>query len=265
MTTDVCTQIRERIASYINVVKSRNEAIIKGLSAANNGKEPTVDVNGRYHAPYHGYVLDDSIPHYSGAVFGAGEYLPVPEDEGHDIIFPREVNYSKLVYMKRVKVKLQIIDELKSLLSEMKVEHVVSVTAGSSWSNGDELWAYAYIRSSVKTLITDIFNTLNLSSEVNKKDESEVKVELYLEGKIEVTAKVMSVKFAETIYGITQKMYCKTDEGHLISSTVPRAISDVQAGDTVSFSATFTKGTEGWSSAKRPTKAKIVYCNKKVA
>lgn len=81
------------------------------------------------------------------------------------------------------------------------------------------------------------------------------------EGRIEVTGKVLAVKFPENDFGrIDHKMLVQHADGWKLWVTVPAAIDKVERGATVSFTATVTPSNDDpkFAFGKRPTKATIV-------
>jgi hypothetical protein len=73
------------LQNYEQNLIARRKRIEENMNKQNS-KPPTIDVNGRYHAPYDGYQWSDG---YSNKSFLGGEYLPVDD-------FTEENNYYKL-------------------------------------------------------------------------------------------------------------------------------------------------------------------------
>jgi len=80
------------------------------------------------------------------------------------------------------------------------------------------------------------------------------------EGKVTVKGVVVSVRFTESMYGVQHRFTVKTEEGWVVHSTVPSAISDVKKGAVVQFNATLNRDEKDHTVAfaKRPTKAQIL-------
>jgi hypothetical protein len=92
--------------------------LLAAMASANNGKAPTVDNQGRLHAPCNGYE-------YNGSVYAAGEYM---SDE-----------FSKAGSMVTAKVKITVslTDGIKSVWS--------AVSFGKAWQGQDGVAVcYAY-------------------------------------------------------------------------------------------------------------------------
>jgi len=79
------------------------------------------------------------------------------------------------------------------------------------------------------------------------------------EGRVEVEGIVGTIKAYENDYGVTYKMFVETDAGYTVLVSVPAAISDVEEGQRVRFTATLTHGNEcTFAFGKRPSKAEVL-------
>lgn len=80
------------------------------------------------------------------------------------------------------------------------------------------------------------------------------------EGKVVVEGEVVAIKIQESMYGITEKMLVKNQAGWTVWSTIPKAVSDVEKGAVVKFTATLTPSSDDrtFAFAKRPSKASII-------
>lgn len=96
----------------------RNEKLIIAMASANQGRQPTIDNNGRLHAPCNGYIYNDSV-------YAAGEYM---SDE-----------FTKAGSMATAKVKIsaELIEDIKAVWS--------AVSFGKAWQGNDGVMVcYAY-------------------------------------------------------------------------------------------------------------------------
>jgi hypothetical protein len=101
--------------------KAYLDQLAQACTTANNGKAPTQDSNGRYHAPCNGYE-------YNGSIYLGGEYL-----SGE---FTKNQGTSKA----KVKIDYQLIDQIKAVWN--------CVSFGKSWSNNDgSMVCYAYFEA----------------------------------------------------------------------------------------------------------------------
>ena len=76
------------------------------------------------------------------------------------------------------------------------------------------------------------------------------------EGRYEITGEVISIKWSKDMgYGSTQKMLVKMSTGHKVYGSVPRSISSVEKGDTVTFTAKVERKESDFGFFSRPSKA----------
>lgn len=90
--------------------------------------------------------------------------------------------------------------------------------------------------------------------------EAAVDAEPVPTGRIVVTGKVIKLAERYSDYGVTLKATVLDDRGFKVWVTVPRAISDVERGDRVTFDATVepSRDDEFFGFGKRPTKARVL-------
>ena len=105
------------------------------------------------------------------------------------------------------------------------------------------------------------------AKEAERKAELEAKWAAELEaaepvptGRIDVSGKVLSCKYQESMYGSTLKMLVKDERGFKLWGTVPSSIYEVERGDMVSFTATVepSKDDDKFGFFKRPSKAVFI-------
>lgn len=111
-------QLLDTLSSFLSDNAAKLAARVAAITEQNSGKAPTVDANGRLHAPCEGYVQD-------GDVYAAGEYLP---DEG-----ARNGQRAKA----KIKIKLSSYKDIKKVWEE--------VSHGKSWAEGECEVCYAYV------------------------------------------------------------------------------------------------------------------------
>lgn len=100
----------------------------------------------------------------------------------------------------------------------------------------------------------------DLQEDAPKSEEAKLKVPV-ASGKHTVTGTVLTVKEQETPYGYALKMLVETGgEGEQcrVWGTVPRKIDDVERGQRVRFTATFTPKEDGFGFFSRPSKPEIL-------
>ncbi len=83
-------------------------------------------------------------------------------------------------------------------------------------------------------------------------------------GRVEVTGEVLSVKWRDSAFGGDFKMTVKTTDGWKLWVTRPRALSEVERGDTVSMMVTVTPSNDDpkFAFGKRPGQAKFIVSQK---
>lgn len=233
----------EALNAFRNARAARIEAAFK---ESNSGIEPSVDSNGRYHAPCDGYIMpvgmyDNYARDYSDVMFAAGEFLPVMKED-LDPYFPAKEfggNFST-----RVKARVTDIQALIGLELDD-----VEVSMGAEWGDEEKI-AYAYLKG-MKSVITGIIADIEYGAVKPSKEEPEV----YLEGRKTIIGKVVSTKLVDGFrYGTYDlKMLVKTEEGHKLWGTVPAALDVSECTDLqISLTATFKPGKNGMTYFSRP-------------
>jgi hypothetical protein len=110
------------LITLLNGFNSDNAAyqakLLLAMQSANNGKAPTVDAQGRFHAPCNGYE-------FNGSLYAAGEYMS------------DEFNKAGSMATAKVKITSALIDSIKSVWS--------AVSFGKAWQGQDGVTVcYAY-------------------------------------------------------------------------------------------------------------------------
>lgn len=240
----------ELLATLTNALQARDtrmtarfEAIEKAMSEQNNDMRAIRDCNGRYHAPCNGYRVDEYT-------YRKGEYI---RDSLDTIEAKEEAGLSSSVSRTMKARHLIAVSDQPAITTLCNHEAIVSVSFGKAFNNT----CYAYVETNVKAVITAIN-----ASEEQRKTEAYNAIEKSGEapvGRVAVTATVLSIKFIEGVYGYQQKMLVKLSDGATAYGSVPAAISEVQVGDTVTFTGTFKTADNDISHAffSRPGKASI--------
>lgn len=234
--------VEAQLAAY----RARRDAIELAWSESNSNIPPVMDSNGRYHAPCDGYVIPnahctDYNRDYSDVMFGKGEFLPIPiYDEstfGHET-----VEYS---HKTKVRATVQAIQELAGANLPLEVTH------GKTWNQAGVEVAYAYINGHWKTLVEEAAKILAQSLETVS-NEPEVYME---EGRHTVKGTIAFIKsYYDATYGALTKMMVTTEAGHKLFGTCPSCVPSDAQGKVVQFTATFSRGKNGMTFYKRPSK-----------
>ena len=219
ITASFAAQVAEQEALF-----ARFAAELKEL----NGIEPTVDCNGRLHAPCNGYVCVNEH------VFMKGQFIPT-NDEGYD-----EVSSLKL----RVKGE-QFINDLKTTDCER-----VKGRTGSSWVDTDGvLCANLYLEVARNN------ESMVMEAVAAAQESYGIKVfEHVQDGKVEVTGTILGFWSKQSEYGVQQGFTVRLTDGSVYKGTLPKNLYNALEGDTITFVGNFIKGSPYF---KRPSKAKV--------
>jgi hypothetical protein len=120
----------------------RNEKLIIAIASANQGKQPTIDTQGRLHAPCNGYVYNDSV-------YAAGEYMS------------DEFNKAGQMATAKVKISVELIEAIKAVWS--------AVSFGKSWQGNDGITVcYAYFECLTSAQRDQLTSVLSGTSNTRK-------------------------------------------------------------------------------------------------
>lgn len=235
---------------------ARRARIEAAWKVENDDLAPTIDRNGRMHAPCDGYCIPvdaDYRGDYDGHVFGAGEYLPVPLTDEDDYFVGYNLNLSRFDYRKKVRATLADIESVMLIAKDYGIE----VKHGKSWSDKGTMMAYAYV-TGIRKMVD-----VTVAALEKVKPAPIPEPEVYIgEGRMTVRGTVVHTKaedkmayYAYNRPAITFKMLVKTTEGAKLWGTLPSAVDPEYRGE-IEFTATFTKGDNGMTWFKRPAKVK---------
>lgn len=225
--------IKTAIAESFKAQQEFNEEMLdrytEELRKVNGDLEPTVDCDGRLHAPADGYQSED------GHVFRKGQYIPT------------KTEYYKGSEGVKVRVKGQV------FISALKQDPEFSDSLGKQWVDSlGVLTCNLYLRgvaSGFSSTVEEVVSQVQDSYHVEVKEHT-------LDGKVAVTGTVVGFWQKHSDYGIQQGFNVTIDnDGATYSGTLPKALYDAEEGDTVSFIATFSEGSKSF---KRPSKAKVL-------
>lgn len=253
--SQVVIAIKEAFEKARTESAARRARIEAAWKAENDDLAPTIDRNGRMHAPCDGYMMPDNVDFrgdYDGHVFGAGEYLPVPLTDEDDYFGGYNLNLSRFDYRKKVRATLADIESVMLIAKDYGIE----VKHGKSWSDKGTMMAYAYV-TGVRKMVDVAVAALEKVKPAPIPDP-----EVYIgEGRITVRGTIVHTKLQEVMqfsyYSPTNayKMLVKTPEGAKLWGTLPSGVDPEYRGE-IEFTATFTKGDKGMTWFKRPAKVK---------
>lgn len=253
--SQVVTAIKDAFEQYRAETAARRARIEAAWKAENDELAPTIDRNGRMHAPCDGYMMPDNVDFrgdYDGHVFGAGEYLPVPLTDEDDYFGGYNMNLSRFDYRKKVRATLTDIESVMLIAKDYGIE----VKHGKSWSDKGTMMAYAYV-TGIRKMVD-----VTVAALEKVKPAPIPEPEVYIgEGRMTVRGTIVHTKLQEVMqfsyYSPTNayKMLVKTPEGAKLWGTLPSAVDPEYRGE-IEFTATFTKGDNGMTWFKRPAKVK---------
>lgn len=237
---------------------ARQARIMAAAASQNKGVDPTVDKYGRLHAPVDGYEWEDEI-------YGAGEFLPIPElslddCEYMDILYmPKDGFAERYNHKAKIKTTTSIVSQLKAELSNLPV--AINVSAGASWGDGI---CYMYVDAKSKRFISAIEAAAASIAPVESKSNAVLSA-----GRQQVIATMKGTFMKENRYqphlsqlvGIFERddgatLFCNIGDSflNLVESNI-----DELKGKKVSFSAELIVNEKypSKASCKRPTKVSL--------
>lgn len=239
---------------------------------ANSALPPTIDNNGRLHAPCDGYMLPNSQlvnfdfgEEYESKIFAKGAFLPNPIHDNDELFFfDNERNNNKFNHhASRLLTGDEIIDVMRNIETNDKP---LNIRISRSWKRKGETQCYINIYSAFKTInnkITSIIDDYTEEKEIKRKaDELAAKA---LKGdaptdRVTVTATVSGLPVYEDYYkGYTTKLMITLENGATAFGSLPAKISDVNIGDIIEMTAKFIQKKDDKTHAdfKNPTKPTI--------
>jgi hypothetical protein len=255
--------IKEYVTQANKHYSDVRKRVMEKAATANNDLEPTVDCYGRLHAPCDGYHWEDNI--YPG-----GSYLPLPPEfyemlselSGRDC-FPSSNKFKG----RTTRIKSNI-SEAKEISESCK--DYAKVGSGKVWDDG--ITCYVYIETTRNKLTELVELYKQEQEEIRKaKIEAERKAKKALkgeapEGRVHVKGKVLAIKevqgksFSYYDSGISYKMLVELENKSTVWGSIPSKIYDVEVGQNIEFTATFSKAENDDTHAfyKRPAKAKLL-------
>lgn len=128
MSTSIIAVLKKYVEAATAARIVRIARIEKAAAEQNNGLAPTIDRDGRAHAPCDGYFFSDGEIE---GTYGAGEYLPT-EHVDDDHLFAggngAARDYSKKIPSTRVKANMEVFRQMEILLEDFG-----KITHGKAW------------------------------------------------------------------------------------------------------------------------------------
>lgn len=256
---NLISDLRVYVVKLEEAYKALQQRIKSRIADENDGKEPTVDNFGRFHAPCDGYIWDD-------VVYGGGQYLHLTNEQIEQMDYIRE-QLGLPLYSPRefapTKIRLQATPEIGESLQEV-LGATADVGFGKVWESGQ---CYLYITSKRQAVLDFIANYKEEQRKIRMEQlEAEAAARKAAKGKAPVgrqtvRGKIVKVKVQEgwawNTYEV--KMMVVLENGATVYGTCPASISATE-GIELEFTATFenAEGDDTHSFFKRPTKAKEI-------
>ena len=261
-TSEIIEAVTRRHSSYlVNEERGRANRLARWLNTGcelNEGVPPTVDSDGRLHAPHDGYVwtwivLRDGeiVAEYEKECLG-GEFLPL----GESVREQTKTNTSRIAYVP-LDVAERLVDGLKPCLD---------IGHGQPFEGRDGLCCHLYVNTKCKDAVTIIEDAIRAPQiEAKAKREAEeaavyAAAEEVPEGHVEVTGELLTIRHDENRWGVVTKILVRDVRGFKVWGSRPEALNEARRGDTVTFTGTVTQSSDDpkFGFFKRPTKASIV-------
>jgi len=261
--------VMNAFATVVEELKERQSANIKRLenawSEANSNIPPTMDRQGRLHAPCDGYQLPvnyavDYIGNYDEAIFAKGQYLPIPLTGDDYLDYSRFVSHARNVERYRPRGKLKVNEELADqIIAELKDNFYIYFAKGKAWSVNDVSVCYLYMEACNQSMLDRFIAAIRDAVE---NTERQLYTGQAIVGRERVKGKVIKTTVDEFYtsggVGFVRKLLIHLDNDSTCYGTEPSSVS-IDAGDEVEFTASFEKSSksETHSFYKRPHKMVI--------
>lgn len=223
----IVTAINTSFAAQRATNDAKLERFSAELKLLNEGIAPTVDCNGRLHAPLNGYQCE------GGHVFTKGQFIPVTYDEYDDST--------------RLKVRIKG----EAFISAIRASgEPLATNVGASWVGVDGTECanlYIEVARGEEKIVEDAIEAVQASYGVTIIEHAQ-------DGKQAVTGEILGFWSKQSEYGVQEGFTVRLADGSVYKGTLPKTAYDGKTGDSITFTANFIKGSPYF---KRPSKAKI--------
>ena len=251
----VSAKTDELRAAYV----ARRAKAMAAMGDHNDGLQPTVDSNGRWHAPANGYMIANT-PDLANFVDGdelrpyaKGEFLPMPSNPENDFFG------CNVIPVSRHKSTFQIHGDFIKFIGESKHNKALEglpldLSVGKVWRDHKGVdTAYLYVKSPFKTVVTAAIDALKQGYKAPKATPITGKAP---EGLQTVEGVVVNLRSYRNEYHntVNHKLLLELDNGCTVYGTIPKSLYDCSVGDRVQLRASFARkdddNTKGYY--KRP-------------
>lgn len=248
----------------------RQEDLKNLYKEENENLDPTIDCNGRFHAPCRGYriperahTLFDFTNDYSETIFEKGAYLPMPINDEFNFFTGASYNFPKFEKFLLEGEMIEIFKQIK----EKSEDKPFTLEFSRTWEYRNTTCCYVTVKSIWNSVISVFKNEMAAVLEKAKIEKEKKKAEERANkgvapvGKSVVTGTVRHIKDDINVFAgravQTWKMLVVLENGATVFGTIPKSIIAVETGDVVTFTATFknTPDDNTHSYYSRPSKA----------
>ena len=249
-------------------LRAREKRLEKMGSDLNDGIMPTLDSQGRLHAPCDGYAWTWEVEgHINREPFLAGEFLPCD---------------SKREATQRFRVKgarrhecipLGLADAVQEACAVLRGHEVpFDLSSGQPFESrqwGEEVaHVYAETPSAEAHEILAAFFDAQVYAQRRAEIEQREKAEREAyenakpcpEGRVEITGTLLGVKSVPNAWGGALRCLVRDDRGFKVWGSLPYALNSAEIGDRLTFTAAVTPADDDpkFGFFKRPTKAQLL-------
>lgn len=236
----------EELIKFITNYRTVFDLIITEYGKANSGVLPLINEDGLLVAPNDRYKLpNDKLIIGLPMSFAKSEVIPflTIKNNRYSSLLSKVTNRDTNVFEK-IKLSTNVANKIKRLFFDEKV--LIEISTGKSWFENNEEFSYLYIKGSLskkgKKDLSLIFSKMNKNSfsakekvdqpdVVKSKTKKEIKEKFELDGKIEVTSKLLDFEIQErkVLESKIEKRYVgifKLEDGRKIQGTIPKKMLD---------------------------------------
>lgn len=249
-------------------LRAREKRLEKMGSDLNDGLMPTLDSQGRLHAPCDGYAWTWEVEgHINREPFLAGEFLPC--DSKHEATRRFRVKGAR----RHECIPLGLADAVQGACAVLR-EHEVPFDLSSGQPFESRQWgeevAHVYAETpsaEAHEILAAFFDSqvyAQRRAEIEEREKAEREAyenaEPCPEGRVEITGTLLAVKNVPNAWGGALRCLVRDDRGFKVWGSLPYAISAAEIGDRLTFAAAVTPADEDpkFGFFKRPTKAQLL-------
>lgn len=242
-------------------LRAREKRLEKMGSDLNDGLMPTLDSQGRLHAPCDGYAWTWEVEgHINCEPFLAGEFLPC--DSKHEATRRFRVKGAR----RHECIPLGLADAVQDACSVLRGHAVpFDLSPGQPFESrqwGEEVaHVYAETPSAEAHEILAAFFDAQVYAQRRTQERTEhAAAEPCPEGRVEITGTLLAVKTVPNAWGGALRCLVRDDRGFKVWGSLPYALSRAEPGDRLTFTAAVTPADDDpkFGFFKRPTKAQLL-------